>query len=182
MGPAYGETMQGQILQVGGADGSGLILGDDGNRYAFSLAEWKVANPPVAGMTVDYLASGSFAREIYPVPGIGAQPQASIPGVQPAIAQSNASTLGGIGILCLAIGFFIPLLPTIAALVLGLMGAESAKRAGDHNALVLSRIAWIGAVVVLVIGAVMIALGLGFLVTIMHMVFNEMRSAGGMRV
>ena len=174
--------MQGQILQVGGADGSGLILGDDGNRYAFSLAEWKVANPPVAGMTVDYLASGSFAREIYPVPGIGAQPQASMPGVQPAIAQSNASMLGGIGILCLAIGFFIPLLPTIAALVLGLMGAESAKRAGDHNALVLSRIAWIGAVVVLVIGAVMIALGLGFLVTIMHMVFNEMRSAGGMRV
>ena len=62
------------------------------------------------------------------------------------------------------------------------MGAESAKRAGDHNALVLSRIAWIGAVVLLVIVAATVALGLGFLVTIMPALFNEMRNLKGMRV
>jgi len=175
--------MQGQILQVGGADGNGLILGDDGNRYTFSLAEWKVASPPAAGMTVDYVPSGTFAREIYPVPGMGAQPSPAAPGTAPGVPQNNASMLGGIGILCLALGFIFPLVPTIAALVLGLIGADMAKRFGDHNALVLSRIAWIGAVVVLLAGAVMIALGLGFAATILHAVFQEMmRNTSGVRV
>jgi len=175
--------MQGQILQIGGTDGSGLILGEDGNRYAFSRAEWKVASPPVAGMIVDYLASGQFAREIYPVPGIGMAPVTPQAGsVAPAAPQGNASLLGGLGILCLALGFVIPLLPTIAAFILGLIGADSAKRYGDHNALILSRIAWIGALIVLIIGAILVAMGLGFLVTFMHAVFQEfMRNSNSIR-
>jgi len=173
--------MQGQILQVGGTDGGGLILGEDGNRYAFSRAEWKVASPPVAGMTVDYLASGDFAREIYPVPGMGVTPQAG--SAAPAASQGNASLLAGLGILCLALRFIIPLLPTIAAFILGLIGADSAKRYGDHNALILSRIAWIGALIVLIIGAILVAMGLGFLVSFMHAVFQEfMRNSNSIRV
>src|SRR5437868_6729805 len=88
-GQGDGAAMQGQILQIGGPGGNGLILGDDGNRYAFSLAEWKVAKPPAAGMTVDYLPSGGFAREIYPLPGMGAPPPAGGAQMQPAMPQNN---------------------------------------------------------------------------------------------
>lgn len=60
--------------------------------------------------------------------------------------------LGAIGILCLVLGFVVPVLPTLAALILGLVGADSAKRHGTGTGLVLSRIAWIGAAVLLAIG------------------------------
>ena len=45
-------------------------------------------------------------------------------------------TLGIIGILCLALGFAIPILPTIAAFVLGLIGASSAKRHDNSTGLI----------------------------------------------
>lgn len=64
--------------------------------------------------------------------------------------------LGGIAIGCLALGFVIPLLPTIAALVLGLIGARRAREEGDETGVVLSRIGWIGAVVLLELGVVLV--------------------------
>ena len=63
--------MQGQILQTDTERQSGLILGDDGNRYEFAFSEWKAAAPPSTGMSVDYLASGGFARSVYPLPAPG---------------------------------------------------------------------------------------------------------------
>lgn len=61
--------------------------------------------------------------------------------------------MGAIGCVCLVLGFVIPFIPTIAAFVLGVIGAGQAKAAGnDDTGLVLSRISWIGALTLLVIG------------------------------
>ena len=70
--------------------------------------------------------------------------------------------LGVIGILCLILGFVVPLLPTVAAFIVGLIGADSAKRHNNDTGLILSRISWIGALVFLVIGFILLMLAMMF--------------------
>ena len=152
--------MQGQILEASAAK-SGMILGDDGNRYTFTGIDWRTADSPAAGMRVDFVpGEGGAAREIFPLPGAGtASPTMAIPVMQvpppsyPRPPQNSSQTLGWIGIACLVVGFVLPIvLPTIAALVLGLIGADTAKKHNDSTGLVLSRIAWIGALATFAIG------------------------------
>jgi multisubunit Na+/H+ antiporter MnhF subunit len=74
--------------------------------------------------------------------------------------------LGAIGVGCLLLGFVIPLLPTIAAFVLGCIGASQAQAERDDTALLLSRISWIGAVVLLAVGILAMLAVLAFIGTI----------------
>ena len=162
--------MQGQILEASAAK-SGTILGDDGNRYTFTAGDWRTADAPAVGGRVDFLAGeGGAAREIFPLPGTagGAQP-AGAPVMAPPTSYpprpptNNSQLLGWIGIACLVIGFVLPIvLPTIAAMVLGLIGADTAKRHNDTNGLILSRIAWIGAVVLLALGVLLLLFAFAF--------------------
>ncbi|HEV7719254.1 MAG TPA: hypothetical protein VGO70_09805 [Arsenicitalea sp.] len=161
--------MQGQVLEFETQKG-GLILGDDGNRYQFPLAEWRGGSPPAAGMGVDFLASGDRARQVYPV--ARSQPLFAMP------QASNSVMLGWIGIGCLLLGFVIPILPTIAAFILGMIGADSAKRSGDRAGLLLSRIAWVGALVILVIGLVLLSIGFTILGLLLHTVFSHVVVTG----
>jgi hypothetical protein len=159
--------MQGQVLEVDAQQG-GLILGNDGNRYEFAAAEWRGSRAPVAGMGVDFLGSDGRARQVYPVARAAlALPQAS-----------NSVLLGWIGIGCLLLGFVIPILPTIAAFILGMVGADSAKRGGDRAGLLLSRIAWVGALVVLVIGLVLLSIGFTILGLLLHTFFGHVVVTG----
>src|SRR5262245_60224016 len=129
--------MQGQILEASAAK-SGMILGDDGNRYTFTAADWRTADAPAAGVRVDFVpGEGGAAREIFPLPGAAPVPPAgtataatltppstSYPPRPPA---NNSQLLGWIGIVCLVIGFILPIIiPTIAAMILGLIGADTA--------------------------------------------------------
>ena len=57
--------MNGQILDYSPQTNSGLIAGDDGNRYNFVGAEWKDQAIPNRGMRVDFEAQGSDAVAIY---------------------------------------------------------------------------------------------------------------------
>lgn len=167
--------MQGRILEVDPVRG-GLILGNDGNRYGFQPADWRAATPPAAGIGVDFVAAETMAREIFPLPGQqphqaftlppNYNPQPGYTPPQPGYAQqpgpgytapaprpSDSSTvLGWIGIACLALGFIIPILPIIAAFILGLVGADIGKRNHNSTGIVLSRIAWIGALALTVAG------------------------------
>ena len=64
--------MNGQILDYSAQTNSGLITGDDGNRYNFVGAEWKDQAIPNRGMRVDFEAQGGDAVGIYramPAPG-----------------------------------------------------------------------------------------------------------------
>lgn len=165
--------MQGQILEASAAR-SGTILGDDGNRYAFSPGDWRAADPPAAGVRVDFvLGEGGLAREIFPLPGAaGTASSAAVPpptyaappSNPPRPPQNNSQLLGWIGIACLIVGFVLPIiLPTIAALILGLIGADSAKRHNDSTGLVLSRIAWIGAIATFAVGILVLLFAFAFI-------------------
>ena len=155
--------MQGQILEASAAK-SGMILGDDGNRYTFTGLDWRTTDSPAAGIRVDFVpGEGGAAREIFPLPGsMGTSvpppppppgspvvaPQASQTAYPPRTPPNNSQVLGWIGVVCAIVGLVFPIIiPTIAGLILGLIGADTAKKYGDGTGLVVSRIAWIGSLV-----------------------------------
>ena len=132
--------MRGTILGV--HDDRGVLLTADDRRLEFPLSEWKSAGAPSAGQFVDFVEEAGQARVVFAVP---AAPITFKP-------HSQAMLLGLIGVICLVVGFIVPFIPTVAAFVLGVVGAGRARAEQDESALVLSRIAWIGATVLLVIG------------------------------
>jgi hypothetical protein len=136
--------MRGTILGV--HDGRGFLLGPSDQRLEFPLSEWRSAGAPSAGQIVDFVEEGGQARAVFAVPGIA--------GVR---AQSGSMVLSSIAVGCLALGFIIPLIPTIAAFVLGVIGASQARQESDATALLLARIAWIGALVLMIIGVIAVA-------------------------
>lgn len=139
--------MRGTLLGV--HDGRGVLLSAaDERRYEFPLSEWRSPGTPVAGQAVDFVEANGEARSVFAVPGVYGARSASL--VQP---QSGSMVLSAIAVGCLLVGFIIPVLPTIAAYVLGIIGAGQAQREGDETALLLARIAWIGGLVMLAIGA-----------------------------
>lgn len=182
-----GAVMQGQILDADHTARNGTILGDDGNRYRFESGDWRPADPPVAGLRVDFVATDGAAHEIFalpvqPRPGVGAIPGTPGTPVPPPVrsgpAPNNSQVLGWIGIACLFIGFIIPILPTIAAFILGLIGADSAKRHRDSTGLVLSRIAWIGALALVVCGILLLTFAFAFIWPMLQtMIETAMKSA-----
>ena len=57
--------MKGKILEFNGASRTGTISADDGNRYAFSVDQWKSAVLPKAGNRVDFSNNGANAESIF---------------------------------------------------------------------------------------------------------------------
>ena len=57
--------MKGYILDYTVQTNSGLISGDDNQRYNFRGADWKEPHLPCRGMRVDFVAVGDAATEIY---------------------------------------------------------------------------------------------------------------------
>lgn len=116
--------MQGKILAFDFQTSEGEISGNDGNRYAFSGAEWKQSAPPKAGQTVDFQAQGNRALAIYTV--AGSAPSSS--DKNRIVAALLAFFLGGLGIhkfylgkstaglimlLCSVFGIILVFIPTI---------------------------------------------------------------------
>ncbi|GGB47207.1 hypothetical protein GCM10011502_20680 [Oceanisphaera marina] len=57
--------MKGKVLDFNEESRAGVISGDDGNRYAFAINEWKGAALPKAGNKIDFSANGGNAEAIY---------------------------------------------------------------------------------------------------------------------
>lgn len=168
--------MQGQVLSFDAVAGGGIILGDDGRRYNFAAEAWKGSHPPQAFQRVDYLAAATEAREVCPLN----DPHLIAVQVPPA----NASRLlGWLGVGALILGFVVPLVPMIAALILGLIAADIGKRHGDRTGVLLGRIAWVGAVVILALAVALIAVGLDFLTrTLVPVLERTLHPATGLAV
>ena len=64
--------MQGRVLDVSIQTNSGVISGDDGNRYSFTGAGWQIPNTPRPNMRVDFDPDGNTATGIYAEAGIRA--------------------------------------------------------------------------------------------------------------
>lgn len=149
--------MRGTILGV--HDGRGVLLGADERRLEFPLTEWRSGGAPMAGQSVDFVEEGGQARAVFAVSGAFS---ASGGGAR----HSGSFVLGAISVGCLALGFIIPLLPTVAAFVLGVIGASQARAEQDETALLLSRIGWIGGLVVLTLAVLVLIVVFAFIGTI----------------
>ena len=57
--------MKGKILEFNEESRSGIISGDDGNRYDFDIDQWKGTALPKAGNKVDFADKGENAEGIY---------------------------------------------------------------------------------------------------------------------
>ena len=148
--------MRGTILGV--HDSRGVLLGEGERRFEFPLTEWRSSGAPYAGQIVDYVEEGGQARAVFAVPGVG--------GSSFSAPASNSRVLGIIGVICLVISFVIPLIPTIAAFVLGVIGAGQAQQERDDTSLLLARISWIGAVVMLGLGLLVVLALVAFVGTL----------------
>ena len=119
--------MKGHILDYTVQTNSGIISGDDNQRYNFRGADWKETEPPRRGMRVDFAGVGDAATEIY---GFAA----TAPGSTKIVAEILAILLGWLGIhkfylgytgsgiillLCGTIGWIITfgILPVIVAII-----------------------------------------------------------------
>jgi len=158
--------MRGVILGV--YNGRGVIGVEGDRRIEFSLTEWRSLGAPEPGQGVDFVEENGEARAVFatpPAPPIvppaapsapPPQPQPASPPVSPSVSSGGSSTsftLGIVGVCCLLLGFVIPIgLPTIAAFVVGVIGAAQARKDGDNTGLILSRISWITALVLLLLG------------------------------
>lgn len=139
--------MRGTILGV--YEGRGVLIGPGEQRLEFPIVEWRSPGQPVSGQAVDYVEEAGQARSVFLVPNVVQTPFSASP-------QSSSVVFGAIAVGCLALGFVIPVLPTIVAFVLGVIGANRARQDNDETGLILSRIGWIGAIVSMVLGAIAI--------------------------
>ncbi|NKB47954.1 MAG: hypothetical protein GKS02_01180 [Alphaproteobacteria bacterium] len=57
--------MRGTVIGYDETGHAGVISGFDGNRYKFTLMEWKGASPPNVNMEVDFEPDEGIAREIF---------------------------------------------------------------------------------------------------------------------
>ncbi len=57
--------MKGKILDYNIQKSSGVISGNDENRYSFSTEEWKNNKSPEVGQVVDFEIDGKEAKDIY---------------------------------------------------------------------------------------------------------------------
>ena len=62
--------MQGRVLGFDAAAGTGVIRGDDDQRYAFKRADWRGEVEPEAGDGVDFEAAGGAAKDVFPTKGL----------------------------------------------------------------------------------------------------------------
>lgn len=86
--------MRGTVLDFSIQTNSGVISGDDGNRYRLEGSAWRDSAPPSRGMRVDFEAIGSQATEIY----------RAIGGAEGGFGGKNKTTAGLLAILLGAFG------------------------------------------------------------------------------
>lgn len=85
--------MKGKILDFNIQSASGVISGDNGERYNFSSSEWKSDKNPSANQIVDFSIDGENATGIYLEKNIS-----SGEGKSKIVAALLAFFLGGLGI------------------------------------------------------------------------------------
>lgn len=87
--------MRGEILHYDDSTATGLITGEDGNRYGFALSAFRRPVTPLQGMVVDFITDGvGAAHEIYP---IATSAKAAVPQFRPAPVAAIEPDLGLFG-------------------------------------------------------------------------------------
>ena len=63
--PKWSGNMKGKILEFNGESRTGIISGDDGNRYNLDIKEWRGPSLPKAGNKIDFSINGDNAEAVY---------------------------------------------------------------------------------------------------------------------
>ena len=134
--------MNGTILDYSVQTSSGLITGDDGNRYNFVGAEWKDQAIPNRGTRVDFEAQGGDAAAVY-----RAMPAADAGGISGALdgvmgSERNKVVAGLLGIF------------------LGWAGAHKFYLGNKRPAMMQPAVGGGGVVLALVVANIFVALGI----------------------
>lgn len=79
--------MRGEVLELSGPAHAGLILGQDGKRYNYTVAQVRSDDALTVGQAVDFISLGDDARDIYIVSVMQA---AAAPVAAPAYATTGA--------------------------------------------------------------------------------------------
>ncbi len=134
--------MNGTILDYTVQTNSGLITGDDGNRYNFVGTEWKDEAIPNRGMRVDFEAQGGDAVAIYramPASGAGGM-GAALDGV---LGSERTKLVAG-----------------LLGILLGWAGAHKFYLGMKRPAMMQLAVGGGGVVLALVVGNIFVALGI----------------------
>ena len=124
--------MKGQVLDYSIQNNSGVISGDNGQRYSFTGGGWQASNPPSVGMHVDFQPNGNAAIGIYAAPGTNSASSAA------SGTSGKISTMGIVGMSAgiLAIIFFKSTLLGFFLMIAGLgvstVGLVIGKRRGEQ--------------------------------------------------
>ena len=96
-------TMFGYILHYSVQTGTGVISGDDGNRYRFAGRDWLDREPPTRGDRVEFTAMQDQAANVQVItPAYRGEPRQSNPSAAPEIASGcGAGCLTWIGVAAL---------------------------------------------------------------------------------
>ena len=81
--------MRGEILKPDSEEGAGLILGEDGRRYRYSIHQVHNRVNLQPGRQVDFIPQSDEAREIYPL-GAASTPPPRVSWHRP-LASSSSS-------------------------------------------------------------------------------------------
>jgi TM2 domain-containing membrane protein YozV len=81
--------MRGQVLGMDVRTGTGIVVGDDGQRYSFTPDDWAHRGEPAIGMYVDFEIQQNRALSLFPVPGTTPTPMPTPAAAPPAIARSD---------------------------------------------------------------------------------------------
>ena len=120
--------MKGNILGFDRDRNTGAISGHDGRRYDFVRLDWRGEGIPVPGATVDFIADGIRATQIYPL--------------SPQFDPQEAVTTNTIYILYL-VGIVVPLTPIVGLIMAYVNHGESASWMQSHYRFQI-RTFWIG--------------------------------------
>ena len=134
--------MNGTILDYSVQTNSGLITGDDGNRYNFVGAEWKDEAIPNRGTRVDFEAQGGDAVAIYRA--MAAPSSGGISGTLDGVMGSERTRL----------------VAGLLAILLGWAGAHKFYLGMKRPAIMQLAVGGGGVVVALVLGNIFITLGI----------------------
>ena len=129
--PASARAAQGRVLAFDEEEGTGVISGDNGNRYSFIIQEWRPQSPPQPGMHVDFVPDDHEAMDIYELSeqpsGTGTTPYSDSSATQSLGTGSKSKVaaglfgifLGWLGIHKFYLGYPVP---GVILLVAGIIG------------------------------------------------------------
>ncbi|MGF1455813.1 MAG: hypothetical protein ACFB6R_10595 [Alphaproteobacteria bacterium] len=147
------KVLAGRVLGYNAQHQQGHILGEDGQRYAFSLQDWNNPENVEAQIRVNFVARGDIATEIYRDRPVSDSTYSS--------NMPLAVIAAGLAVLGLFPGFGV--LPAIGAFFVGRFIRKNGNRDQSHMVLNLARFAQVLGGVVLAIYAVVLVGGAFFL-------------------